>query len=136
MTREGIIKEDAEDDNQGRLCHGERIVDWVSCWSGSPTIGVSIAATSATKWKPKTAEMVVPFLSLRSWRCQCRSTGHLQVTQCVLNSMENTATGTLTQDQSRCACQRVSVQSQLILKEKHVARLGCVLLCVVEINVS
>jgi hypothetical protein len=28
-------------------------------------------------------------LSLTSQRCQCRSTGHLEETQCILNSMEN-----------------------------------------------
>jgi hypothetical protein len=70
MTREGI-KEDAEDDNQGRLCHGELIVDWVGCWSGSLSIGVGIAATSATKWRPKTAEVgpffVAEVMAMPTW---------------------------------------------------------------------
>jgi hypothetical protein len=61
-TREGI-KEDAVEDNWDGLCHREFIVDSFSHWSGSPSIGVGMATTSATKKRPKTAEIRAFFVA-------------------------------------------------------------------------
>jgi hypothetical protein len=58
-TKEGI-EEDAEEDDWFRLCHREFIADLFSHWSGSPSVGVGIFVTSATKKRPETAE-ICPF---------------------------------------------------------------------------